>query len=319
MQGHPQSNLYSGIRFRVVLLFTILVIGFIVGSAVVYGIIEEWSWSEALYFSVISITTVGYGDIVPMSTGGKVANLLFTMVSFCGLFIIARVVIGYIVENQIDAVIKRIKSKKKQRLPKWRDLTKEATDLQKLADDAQDEIEEEIDEAITTGRDLRIYFHMLIYFVWLLMWTMFYALHEDEGLSWFDSFYLGVITSTTIGMYTNGIEHVPSVDSSYSIYSRYFSSSDCHIGYGQYYPRTQAGKWFCIWLTLIGVISLSVLATTASRGLLSWIKKLKCAKKKGDPNAMTPEQAQLQTLEVWYIWSATIAEGSVVCFLFRRC
>ena len=38
---------------------------FILIPAYVFSIIEEWSYLDAMYFSVISLTKVGFGDYVP--------------------------------------------------------------------------------------------------------------------------------------------------------------------------------------------------------------------------------------------------------------
>ncbi len=47
-----------------------------------YTIIEKWPWFDALYMTVITIVTVGYSEIHPLSTNGRI----FTMVlSFVGV------------------------------------------------------------------------------------------------------------------------------------------------------------------------------------------------------------------------------------------
>lgn len=51
--------------------------GFIIGiGTVVYHFLEDLSWFDSLYFSIITLSTVGYGDFSPQTMGGK----LFTMV-----------------------------------------------------------------------------------------------------------------------------------------------------------------------------------------------------------------------------------------------
>jgi hypothetical protein len=40
--------------------------GFIVViGTVVYHYVEAWSWLDSLYFSVITLTTIGFGDFAP--------------------------------------------------------------------------------------------------------------------------------------------------------------------------------------------------------------------------------------------------------------
>jgi len=46
-------------------------------SAACIGAIEKWSFGESIYFSIISYSTIGFGDIAPNSTGGRVFVSLF--------------------------------------------------------------------------------------------------------------------------------------------------------------------------------------------------------------------------------------------------
>jgi voltage-gated potassium channel len=53
---------------------------FIAHGTVVYHYIEGWSWLDSLYFSVITLTTIGYGDFSPQTDLGKIFNLLYIVV-----------------------------------------------------------------------------------------------------------------------------------------------------------------------------------------------------------------------------------------------
>src|SRR5215211_7985114 len=67
-------------RSLVLLVFLILSIG-----TIFYSLQEGWGAIDAFYFSVTTLTTVGYGDLSPKTTIGK----LFTVVYiFAGLGII---------------------------------------------------------------------------------------------------------------------------------------------------------------------------------------------------------------------------------------
>jgi len=56
-----------------------------------YRVVEGWSWVDSLYFAVVTLTTVGYGDLTPQTDAGKLFTVLYILVglgilaSFIGL------------------------------------------------------------------------------------------------------------------------------------------------------------------------------------------------------------------------------------------
>ena len=38
---------------------------------------EGWSWLDSLYFSVVTLTTVGYGDLSPQTSLGKIFTMVY--------------------------------------------------------------------------------------------------------------------------------------------------------------------------------------------------------------------------------------------------
>jgi voltage-gated potassium channel len=54
--------------------------GFALASGTIfYHLVEHLSWLNAYYFSVISLTTVGYGDITPHTNAGKIFTTLYVL------------------------------------------------------------------------------------------------------------------------------------------------------------------------------------------------------------------------------------------------
>lgn len=56
------------------------VMGLFAFGTVFYRIIEGWSWIDSFYFTVVTLTTVGYGDLAPT----KAISKTFTVVLILG-------------------------------------------------------------------------------------------------------------------------------------------------------------------------------------------------------------------------------------------
>ncbi len=70
-------------EFRVLFVFILLLL---VGANLFYTQIEHWSMIDALYFSVMTMSTVGYGDLVPTSDISKLFTVIYTFLSI-GAFV----------------------------------------------------------------------------------------------------------------------------------------------------------------------------------------------------------------------------------------
>lgn len=73
IEKHLYRALVSGLVF-------LLAVG-----TVFYHVVEKFSWVDAYFFSVITMSTVGYGDLVPHTTAGKLFTT-FYIVAGIGVF-----------------------------------------------------------------------------------------------------------------------------------------------------------------------------------------------------------------------------------------
>jgi voltage-gated potassium channel len=57
------------------LLYVVIVI--LLGGTLFYHGVEHWKWLDSLFFSVTTLTTVGYGNFVPHTDLGKIFTIVY--------------------------------------------------------------------------------------------------------------------------------------------------------------------------------------------------------------------------------------------------
>jgi voltage-gated potassium channel Kch len=66
-----------------------IVLLLLASGAHIYHRLEGWSYLDALYFTVITLTTVGYGDFSPQTNLGKLFSMLYI---FLGLGVLGALI-----------------------------------------------------------------------------------------------------------------------------------------------------------------------------------------------------------------------------------
>ncbi len=73
-------SLWTGLQdkeFRAMFYWVLGVIGL---GTWFYARFEHWRWLDALYFTVTTLTTVGYGDFSPKTDAGKIFTIFYIFV-----------------------------------------------------------------------------------------------------------------------------------------------------------------------------------------------------------------------------------------------
>ncbi|WP_319823661.1 potassium channel family protein [Thalassovita sp.] len=60
----------------------------VVGGTVFFHYVEGWRWLDAYFFTVVTLSTVGYGEIVPVTDLGRIGTTVFIFVGL-GVFAVA--------------------------------------------------------------------------------------------------------------------------------------------------------------------------------------------------------------------------------------
>ncbi len=81
-----------------------LAAGLLVAGTLVYTIVEGWSPLDALYFSVVTLTTVGFGDFAPQTDLGKGFTIVFILAGVGIIVAFASQVVNAMVADRTERV-----------------------------------------------------------------------------------------------------------------------------------------------------------------------------------------------------------------------
>ncbi|NIT89844.1 MAG: potassium channel protein, partial [Gemmatimonadetes bacterium] len=76
-------------------------------ATVGYRVIEDWSWFDAFYMAVTTVTSVGFMEVHPLSTAGRSFTTLVIVLGVTGLGIWWALITALIVELDLAGVLRR--------------------------------------------------------------------------------------------------------------------------------------------------------------------------------------------------------------------
>ncbi|XAR59309.1 hypothetical protein NMG60_11015093 [Bertholletia excelsa] len=131
---------------------------------------------DAVYFCIVTMCTIGYGDITPLSTSTKLFSMLFVLVGFGFIDILLSGMVSYILDLQENHLLTAVKGGGEHDNP-----GSYIIDVKK-------------------GRmRIRMKVALALSVVVLCIGIGAASMHFLEKLGWLDSFYLSVMSVTTVG------------------------------------------------------------------------------------------------------------------------
>ncbi|XP_041027157.1 two-pore potassium channel 3-like [Juglans microcarpa x Juglans regia] len=141
---------------------------------------------DALYFCIVTMCTIGYGDITPASTATKLFSIMFVLVGFGFIDILLTGMVSYVLDLQESYLLRTVKNKGERDTPR-----SYIVDVKK-------------------GRmRIRMKVSLALGVVVLCIGIGVGVMHFVESLCWVDSFYLSVMSVTTVGYGDRAFKSLP--------------------------------------------------------------------------------------------------------------
>jgi voltage-gated potassium channel len=96
-------------KFKIVWMILVAVIAF---GTIGYILIERWPPLDALYMTLITLTTVGFGEVYPLSPSGKVFTMILVIMGVAGVAYTLSVIGQMVVEGEIKKLLGRRRMEK---------------------------------------------------------------------------------------------------------------------------------------------------------------------------------------------------------------
>ncbi|KAG8349540.1 hypothetical protein FVEN_g12226 [Fusarium venenatum] len=241
---------------RTLMLQSILLLIYLLLGAYVFSEIESWNYLDAVYWTVVTLFTVGFGDYYPTTDLGRGLLIPFGLAGIISLGLVISSVRSLLLEYGRRCVGARIHNRKRDMIirkmlrngdsktldPVYQDLQPPHANLAELQRreferrKAEFQLMRRIQAKTSTRR--RWVAMAISTFLWLLLWLVgaliFHKAEEVyQGWTYFDAVYFCFVAWTT-------------------------------IGYGDFAPVSNAGRSFYVFWSLLALPTMTILISNAS-------------------------------------------------------
>ncbi len=111
-RGYNQLPMNKVLRNR--LLYSILIAWLLFAISVIgYLWIEDFTLSEALYMTMITLSTVGFGEVKPLSPEGRIFTAIIILIGIVVIAILFSILTEYIIAGELTGTLKKKRMNKK--------------------------------------------------------------------------------------------------------------------------------------------------------------------------------------------------------------
>lgn len=113
----PRARTFKG---KFIILFTVIAILLTLGT-LVFHFAEDWTYVDAFYYSSISLTSRGYGDLHPTTAFSKIFTVIYIFIGVGFVLYALSSLIGHYIQYQEPAITKKVDNLMKSFSPPKKD------------------------------------------------------------------------------------------------------------------------------------------------------------------------------------------------------
>ncbi|KAI3759992.1 hypothetical protein L1987_50380 [Smallanthus sonchifolius] len=187
--GDPKPNSASLLQQAAVLLVVYLSLGLVIFcfNRDHFSGLETHPIVDGLYFCIVTMCTIGYGDIAPVTPSAKLFSCFFVLVGFGFIDVMLSGVVNYVLDLQENMILNSKKIKTDQKILEQKSAKVKLSPIDYIFDFAKGRMRIRLKVCLALG------------VVLLSIGIGTVVLYFVERLDWIDSLYLSVLSVTTVG------------------------------------------------------------------------------------------------------------------------
>jgi potassium channel subfamily K len=212
-----------------------LVLSYVAVSILVFHFTEDWSVVDCVYYAMVIVTTVGYGDVVPVTTAGKAFTIFF---AFYGI-----VTIGVALGQLASWFLQRQRHVTKMATQKLMSNVENAAAISNEAKTLEDKMGSHVrkrDKAKTSWKRFQSS---------LPGWAR--KIFSDSNRALFHAA-VPIFASILAGLIVGVIEGWPALDCFY-----YTLITITTVGFGDFSPKSEGARIFAIFYLPLAVVTVA--------------------------------------------------------------
>ncbi len=111
--NQQQYNKFYKVSSLTIKIGLVLILLLVAAGTIGYRLIEGWEWIDCLYMTIITMTTVGFREVAPLSAQGKIFTMLLIVTSISVLVYVTMNLARFVLDGELSNYIKTYRVDKK--------------------------------------------------------------------------------------------------------------------------------------------------------------------------------------------------------------